>query len=183
MARGLDDEARWLLLPEPAFMHPDFEIEIPGTTRTVLTPVLVKGDKATTLEKETYEQLGLNLDSIRRVARRSASSLLATLEPKVARDEQGVVAFAVLESESPGVAGTVLAPDFIDKFRDLLGPDLLVAIPNRFRVYVYPALASRFENTADLVLRDYELSAYPVSREVFRITPDGLEAVGAFQDR
>lgn len=158
-------------------------LPIPGTTQTILTPVLIKDRDATPLTKETFERLGLDLDSIRRVSRQSASAALADLAPRIIRDEKGVAVFAILESDKPVVAATVLAPDFLDKFEDTLGPDLLVAIPNRHRIYVYPALASRFQNTADFVLSDYKVSAYPVSKEVFRVTRDGLEAIGTFDDR
>lgn len=158
-------------------------LPIEGTTETILTPVLIKGEDASYLTRETFDRLGLNMESIRRVARRSASEALATLEPRIMRDEKGVAQFAILESEKPIVAATVLAPDFIAKFSEILGPDLLVAIPNRYRVYVYPALASQFEKTADFVLSDNEVSAYPVSTEVFRITPDGIKAIGTFQPK
>jgi hypothetical protein len=164
-------------------MRPAFQFPIEGTRQTVLTPALIKGDQATVLTRDTFERLGLNLDSIRRVSRASASAALAELEPQFVRDEKGVVAFAILQSLRPIAAAAVLAPDFTDKFKDTLGPDLLVAIPNRYRVYVYPALASRFERTADHVLADYKVSAYPVSKEVFRVTPEGLQAVGTFDDR
>lgn len=161
-------------------MRPDFPIPIAGTKRTVLTPALVRGEEATLLQKSEAERLKLDLASIRRVARASASAVLATLTPRYVRDQKGVALFAVLASDSPATASAVLAPDFGEKFAETLGPDLLVAIPTRYRVYVYPALASRFQETAGLVLRDYEVSGYPVSKEVFRVTPQGLQAVGMF---
>lgn len=176
-------ETRWFLLPEPAYMRPPFEISIEGTTQTVLTPALIKGDQATILTRETFDRLGLNLESIQRVSRASASAALAELEPQYVRDQKGVAVFAILQSSRPIAAAAVLAPDFVEKFRDTLGPDLLVAIPNRYRVYVYPALASRFERTADHVLADYKVSAYPVSKEVFRVTSGGIQAIGTFEDR
>lgn len=180
---GYAQETRWFLLPQPKFMRPDFMLPIPGTKDTILTPVLIKDHDVTPLTEETQKRLGLNLDSIRRVSRASASAALADLVPQIIRDKKGVAVFAILQSDKPVVAPTVLAPDFIDKFEDLFGPDLLVAIPNRYRIYVYPALASRFQDTADFVLSDYQVSAYPVSKEVFRVTRDGIEAIGTFEAR
>jgi uncharacterized protein YtpQ (UPF0354 family) len=164
-------------------MRPDFTIPIAGTKETVLTPALVKGEDATILKKAEAARLKLDLDSIRRIAATSASAVLATLKPEYVRDKKGVAQFAVLASDSPATASAVLAPDFADKFAETLGPDLLVAIPTRYRIYVYPALASRFQETASLVLQDYEISGYPVSKEVFRVTPKGLQAVGTFAPR
>lgn len=163
-------------------MRPDFPIPIAGTKATVLTPAIVSGEDAAVLKKADFERLNLDMDSIRRIARGSASAVLATLKPEYVRDKKGVALFAVLASDSPATASAVLAPDFADKFAGTLGPDLLVAIPNRYRIYVYPALASHFQETAQLVINDYEISGYPVSKEVFRVTPQGLRAVGTFDD-
>jgi len=170
----------WHLLVEPAFMRPDYAFPIPGTKSTIVTPATIKDDEATYLTKAEVARLKLDLDSIRRVAAASASAVLAKLTPEFVRDDRGVILYARLTSDSPATASAVLAPDFAAKFASTLGPDLLVAIPNRYRVYVYPALASKFEDTAPLILRDYELSPYPVSKEVFRVTPRGLRAEGGF---
>jgi hypothetical protein len=174
-------EAVWHLVFQPTFMRPDFMIPIAGTKETILTPALIRGEDATVLKKKDADRLKLDMDSIRRIARASASAELAKLKPEYVRDKHGVAIFALLASDSPATASAVLAPDFAEKFADTLGPDLLVAIPNRYRIYVYPALASRFQETASLVLRDYEISGYPVSKEVFRLTPQGLVAIGAFE--
>lgn len=169
------------MLIEPAFMRPDYAFAIEGTKATVLTPARIRGGEASYLTKDEFAGMKIDLDSIRRTARAAATAVLAELKPEFVRDAKGVVLFARITSDSPATASAVLAPDFAAKFADTLGPDLLVAIPNRYRIYVYPALASRFQDTAELVLRDYELSPYPVSKEVFRITPQGLRAVGTFE--
>ncbi len=175
--------AAWHLMPEPAFMQPDFEFPVPGTKQIIVTPVLISGDDVTYLKRETLEEQGIDLASINALARQAASADLARLDPKFVRDENGILQFAVIDSDLPIVAPTVLAPDFIDTFRETLGPDLLVAIPNRYRIYVFPALASRFAAAADSVLTDYGLTPYPISKEVFRVTPDGLEAIGTFEEK
>jgi hypothetical protein len=174
-------ETRWALLPEPAFLRPDYAFPIAGTKATILTPALVKGDEVRELKKADAARLNLDMDSIRRVAAANASAELAKLTPDYVRDRHGVIQFAVLSADSPAVAGVVLAPDFLDRFADVFGPDILVAIPNRHRIYVYPALASKFQSTSELVLRDYETSGEAVSKEVFRVTKDGLRAVGSFE--
>ncbi len=140
----------------------------------------MKGDDARELKKADAERLKLDIDSARRVAAANASAMLATLKPDYVRDEHGVIQFAVLSSDSPATASAVLAPDFLDKFADIFGPDILVAIPNHNRIYVYPALASKFRDTAEFVILDYETSGSPVSKEVFRVMKDGLRAVGGF---
>jgi hypothetical protein len=180
-ATAAAQEATWHLVFQPAFMRPDFAIPIAGTKETVLTPAIVRGDDVTVLKKAEAERLKLNMESIRRLATASARAELAKLTPEIVRDKRGVALFAVLASDSPTTGGAVLAPEFVEKFADVFGPDLLVAIPNRHRIYVYSALTTDFQSTASLVLRDYETSGSPVSKEVFRVTKDGLRAVGSFE--
>lgn len=175
------EAGRWHLMVEPSFMRSEFSNPIPGSAKTIIAPAIVRGDFVTFLDGDTRENLGLKIDSIERVARKNASDELAKLTPRMLRDAQGVIQAAVIDSDRPIVAATVLAPDFIQKFEAVLGPNLLVAIPNRYRVYVYPELASKFEATADAVLNDFRLTPYPVSMEIFRISPSGLEAIGTFE--
>ena len=64
---------------------------------------------------------------------------------------------------------------------NIFGPSLLVALPNRFTVYVFPELASEYKDYAPMVIRAYEESAYPVSLEVFEISQSGIRAIGTFE--
>lgn len=98
------------------------------------------------------------------------------------RDSKKVVEYAAMTSQSPLTATMILAPDFpLKKFQDIFGPKLLVAVPNRFTVYVFPALASEYRGYSPLVLRAYQDSPFPVSLEVFEISPQGLRAIGTFE--
>jgi len=166
---------------EPSFMRSDFSTPIRGSSKTIIAPAVVRGDFVTFLDEETRAALGLKIESILRVAQKNASEELEKLTPRMLRDENGVIQAMVIDSDRPIVAATVLSPEFIGKFEPVLGPDLLVAIPNRYRVYVYPALASKFQATAKAVLNDYRLTPYPVSMEVFRVLPGSLEAIGTFE--
>ncbi len=172
---------RYHLIPEAAFMRPPVQIPIPGTEKTLVTPVFIDGDRVTYVPTAEYEDNPSGIDDL---ARQNASEDLATLEPRFVRDNNDIIQFAVMDSDQPFVASTVLAPDFIEKFQTTLGPDLLVAIPNRYRIYVFPALASRFADIADAVLADYDFTAYPISKEVFRVRPDHtLQAIGTYDER
>ncbi len=172
---------RYHLVPEPAYMRPPVQLPIAGTTRTLFTPTLIDGDTVTYVLPAEYNANPTGIDDL---ARQNASEDLATLAPRFIRDDNDIIQFAVVDSDQPFVASTVLAPDFIERFETTLGPDLLVAIPNRYRIYVFPALASRFADIADAVLSDYTLTPYPVSKEVFRIRPDHtLEAIGTYDER
>lgn len=178
---GDADRGQLLILPEPAHMRPAFAEAIPGSDKTVFAPAIVRGDYVQFLNSDLMDRLKLRPESVRRVALRNASAELAALEPRYLRDPRGVVQAAIIDSDRPVAAATVFAPDFIERFEPVFGPDILVAIPNRYRIYIYPALASRFEDTADAVLFDFGLTPYAISTEVFRVRPEGLEAVGRFE--
>jgi hypothetical protein len=92
-----------------------------------------------------------------------------------------VVQYAAINSDDPLTATMVLSPDFLKKFKDIFGPTILVAIPSRFTVYVFPALASEYQSYAPVVIQDYQQSTYPVSLEVFEISDAGMRVIGAFE--
>ncbi len=163
-------------------MRPAFAEPVPGSKTTVIAPGLLRDGAVAYLNKDDAARLKLDLTAARRLALANAAADLATLQPEYVRDRNGVILFARLDSPRPTAAGMVLTPEFAALFKDTLGPDLLVAIPNRYRVYVYPALDQGYADTAELVQRDYQLSGERVSRELFRLTPQGLRAVGAFAE-
>jgi hypothetical protein len=76
----------------------------------------------------------------------------------------------------------VLDPGFLKKFKDIFGTTILVAIPDRFTVFVFPSLASEYKDYSPLVIHAYHDSAYPVSLEVFEISASGIRAIGIFED-
>ncbi len=78
-------------------------------------------------------------------------------------------------------ASAVLAPKFAEMFEDTLGTDILVAIPNRNRIYVFPKLSDGWKGMADMVIADYESSPNPVSREVYAVKSGKLIAIGSYQ--
>ncbi|HVJ58063.1 MAG TPA: hypothetical protein VM574_09515, partial [Terrimicrobiaceae bacterium] len=88
---------------------------------------------------------------------------------------------AVLESTSPLTASTVLAPEFASLFRETLGPDILIAIPNRFRIFVFPNGTPAFQRLSDIVIAEYDSSSYPVSKELFTLRKAKLTAVGLYR--
>jgi hypothetical protein len=164
-------------------MRPAVSVPIRGSEKTLLgLAVVAKGGDVRFLSAGEAPLEDAAPEKLLQALRPAASSILAAIKPIFIRDEKGVISFVVLNSEDPPAAAAVLAPDFIERFRDSLGPDLLVAIPNRHRVYVFPKLASRFQHAADLIIRDYETSAWPVSKEVFEIHDGVLRAIGIFQE-
>lgn len=113
----------------------------------------------------------------------AAAKHLESLKPKFVRDSQKVIEYAIMESDHPLTATTILAPKFRAKFTETLGEELLIAIPNRTTILVFPKLASKMPEFYDLLADLHQDAVYPASGEVFELSRDGIRVVGAFRDR
>lgn len=111
----------------------------------------------------------------------NAAADLAVLHPRYARDRRKVIQYAELSSTQPIVASAVLAPKFLRLFKDTLGDAVLVVVPNRYTAYVFPQLASHYQDYYPMVFEAYHETAYPISVELFEFSPEGIRAVGVFE--
>jgi len=180
VARSPADET-WHLLIEPTFMHYESSWPIVGAERTVLVPARFVNGEILPLRRNEVLTLGVTRDEILASASKAASEVLAGLKPRFIRDENNVIQCAVLESESPLTASAVLAPEFSTLFSDTLGPDILVAIPNRFRIFVFPKVTPAYQRFSEIVIAEYDSSPYPVSKELFSVREGKLIAIGSYR--
>jgi hypothetical protein len=180
VARSAADET-WHLLIEPTFMHYDASWPIDAAERTVLVPARYLNGEVLPLKSDDILASGATRDKILASAAKAASEVLATLTPRFIRDENNVIQCTVLESASPLTASAVLAPEFASLFRETLGPDVLIAIPNRFRIFVFPRGTPAFQRFSEIVIAEYDSSSYPVSKELFTLRKGKLTAVGSYR--
>lgn len=172
--------SRWHFLIEPSFMRPEVSFPISGAQRTVLVPsYLDDQNQPVYFNKQQFEALGVKFDAFLKQSLSNATDKKVTAE--FARNGRQVIKYATLHSENPLTATMVLSPDFLKMFSDVFGDKFLVALPNRFTVYVFPKLASDYKNYAEMVRSDYKDSAYPVSLEVFEVSARGLKAIGTYE--
>ena len=172
----------WHLLIEPVFMKPEVGFPIPGAERTVLVPAYMDAlNEPVYLTKKQFEALGVDLAGFQKQSLANASE--KKVKADFVRDEKKVVKYAILQSDSPLTATMVLSPDFLKTFADIFGDKPLVAIPNRFTVYIFPKLAGDYKNYSEMVTGDYRSSAYPVSLEVFEVSTEGLKAIGTYETK
>ncbi|GAB4178643.1 MAG: hypothetical protein Fur0032_19160 [Terrimicrobiaceae bacterium] len=166
----------WHLLPEPKFMAPEIAWPVSGSRSTILLPV--RGSEPSPLTLKGTADPNLSVSEIWKEAARSATRLLDTLPVEYVRNSRKVILYAVITSPDPLTASSVLAPDFAERFLETIGPDVLVAIPNRFTVYVFPRSATPVEELSERIFVDYRSTNYPVSREIFEPRGGRLRAVG-----
>lgn len=169
------------MLIEPQYMRPEITRKIPGSDRTIIAPAIYENGELKYLTRADRVRYNISLTRLEEVARKKAAEELAKLKPVYVKDDEGVIHYAILDSESPFVASTVLCPEFGELFADTLGPDLLVAIPCRFRVYVFPTLPGAYEAMTDYVLGDFHASTYPVSPELFEWKNGSVKAIGLYE--
>jgi hypothetical protein len=173
--------ADWYLLPEPKFMAHDIVWPIAGSTQTVLLPVRIPGSEPEALTLTQTKNPALSRSQILNDAQKNASSFFATLTPTLVRDDRGVIRYAVLESTDPRLATCVLAPEFTEQFLETIGPDALIAIPNRNRIYIFPRSDVPGAELSERIFIDYRSSNHPISREVFETKEGTLRAVGTLK--
>lgn len=173
-----ENPAGWYLLPEPSFMDHEIVWPIPKSERAVILPVRAGNPEPEPLTLKQIADTSLTRESLVAEARHNAATLLDQIGHELVRDSRGVIRYAVIASENPLTASVVHAPNFTDRFLETIGPDALILIPNRFRVYVFPRSAIPGRELSDINFTDYHATNYPVSREVFEIQNGSLRAVG-----
>jgi len=174
-------EEPWRLLVEPSFMHYEAAWPIVGAERTVLVPAKYIDGEIVPLKRDVVLSDGVTRKEILAQASTAAAEELSKLKPEYVRDGNKVIQYAILQSDSPLTASTVLAPDFAKLFTETLGPDILIAIPNRNRIFVFPRLSSTYQAMTDIVIAEYLSSSTPVSRELFILRKGELSAIGRYQ--
>lgn len=166
---------------EPSFMDYKVRRKIEGSDRTVLALVRVTDGEIFGAEGGHDRIMDLAMKTIDPDAERTAAGVFAAIAPRFVRDKNGVIEYAALESKNPLTASCVLAPGFAEKFADTLGPDLLVALPNRYQLLVFSRQDQAFQKIGEYIISGYLGSNYPVSREIFSLQNGKLRSLGVLQ--
>lgn len=157
-------------------------LPLTGAQRTEIALGRLTEDGLERFSKRVVELLGISRERAFAIGRENAATDLATLTPRYQRDPNKVILYAELTSPRPVVASAVLAPKFLAMFKDTLGDEVLVVVPSRYTAYVFPKLASRYQEYYPLVFEAYRATAWPVSVEVFEFSAAGIRAVGVFTE-
>lgn len=174
-------EDEWHLLIEPKFMHYDAGWPIVGSETAVLVPARYINGEVLPLRREEIAKMEVTRKKILESAPVTAAKVLEGLKPRYVRDANKVIQYAIIESDSPLTASAVLAPKFADLFEETLGADILVAIPNRNRIFVFPKLSEVWKGLSDVIVAEYQSSTTPVSREVYAVKDGKLIAIGSYR--
>jgi hypothetical protein len=162
------------------FTLPQVSQPIAGSQETVAAAAWKDRGEMRLLSQNQFAALGLDWAALNAKNAASAAAELAQIKPELIRDARGVLECAIVHSEGD-LTGLTLAPDFLKRFAPLFGSKLLVAIPDRHTLFIFPKLASRYPDYAERVLTVYRKSPQPVSREVYEASAAGLRAIGVYE--
>ena len=164
-------------------MKPPVTFDIPKSQRAVLVPAKVGADGAPVyLSAKEFKSLDVDWKTFLAAAQANATAELKKLTPDYTRNRKKVIEYATLTSDSELTASAVLSPEFLKIFADTLGDKVIVVIPNRYTVYVFPVLASTYKDYMPMVSEAYRATARPVSMEVYELSDKGLVTIGVYEE-
>lgn len=155
--------------------------KIDGSERTILALVRLKDGEIYGASGGHDRIMEMAMREIGQQARQTAEQVFASIQPRFVRDKNGVIQYAALESSNPLTASCVLAPGFAERFANTLGPDILVALPNRHQLLVFSRQDQAFQRMGEYIISGYLGSNYPVSREIFSLWKGKLHSLGVLQ--
>ena len=182
MPAGTGVASDWFFLPEPRFMEHEISFPLSGAKNTVLAPARLSEGGVEFPTVAAWTAAGLSEETVQNVTARFASEWLRHVKVEWVRNSKNVVQYAALRSDKFPVCVTVFAPEFRKQFEDVFGPKLMLVIPNRQTVFVFPGLGVDFTEYAPMILEAWRSPAAKVSTEVFALSDRGLKAVGRIEE-
>ncbi len=172
----------WFFLPSPRFMQHEVSFPFSGAKNTVLAPARLGETGVEFPTVGAWAAAGLNEEGVRKVTAHVASEWLRHVKVEWVRNSKNVVEYAVLRSEKFPVCVTVFAPEFWKQFDGVFGPKVMLVIPNRQTVLIFPAQAADISEYAPMILEAWRSPAAKVSLEVFELSERGLKAAGRIEE-
>ncbi len=168
---GAQEPGALFVLIEPKFMKAPVSAPIAGAEKTEMVAAIMAESGVGYLSRAQFDALKMDWAAFAEKTRASAETELKSVTTDYVRDRKKVILYAKLRSPHSLISSALLAQKFLDLFKDTLGEKVLVVIPNRSTAYVFPALASNYQDYAPMIFEAYRATAFPVSTEVFGILP------------
>jgi len=166
------------VLLEPRFAAPDIHHEIRGARETVLIPARRTAYGIDSFTEERWGREGLDWPEVLSAGMKRANELEEAMEIDWFRDDRRVIQYARVRSEDPFLSSVIFSPGFLDHFREKLGHQVLVVVPDRSSLFVFPRFGPFLDEFGPALVRRYREAVFKVSLEVFLISEDGPRAVG-----
>jgi hypothetical protein len=141
--------------------------------------MLAAVDTGRTLRFLSQEDLagweGVSEDEVFFYARENLAALSQDMQLQALADNDGKPKAVIIASGDSHDAARLMLPELYNKLADVLGPNLLVGVPNRdFMIVLSADDAELVSNVSAQVKVDAETRAYPISGKLYRLTKDGV---------
>ncbi len=145
----------------------------------VLAYVDEEETRITWLTPSLLDEWDKSKDTVAEAAAQNMVDLLRRTPIEIEAIEQ--FRLGIFATHSPFKASLIFSPNLKEVLSAKLGWPVYAVIPCRDFTYVLPEedhdLIARL---GEVVVREFSRSAYPISTEVFRVSDDGIEAIGHF---
>ena len=128
--------------------------------------------------KEEWEKLDAEWNAYVANATRIANGIVEKLKVEWVRSERGVIDYAILQNEDPFFSSIIISKKFHPLFKEKLGENLHVIIPDRETIYVFPAEGGKLNGYGPSIVTRYETSNQSVSTEVILLNSKGYKVIG-----
>lgn len=173
------DRLYWSLEPGDYLDRPDYTVAVSGCVDRVLVHL---SDDGRLVSWVTPTMLGsLSLSEADAGARAFTNLARALTDASVECQDVDGVQLGFIGTELPFKASLILAPNLREVVEPVLGWPLMAVVPDRNFLYLWAARHTEFvRRVGGVVVREYSQAAYPISTEVYEITDQAVQAVGAF---
>ncbi|MEM9695084.1 MAG: hypothetical protein AAGA56_21255 [Myxococcota bacterium] len=152
--------------------------EVSPMAAQVLTLTNRDHTRLTWVTRQMCDQWGVDPRRAAAVATANQDRLLENIALEVGEAEGEALGMIPLESAFK--ASVIFAPRLRQWVESDLGWPVLAVVPCRDFIYLLPHDSPLVPHLGGVVVREYRGSGYPVSTEVFRISDDGVKALGNY---
>jgi hypothetical protein len=165
---------------EPAVLKSKVAQPLGDSRATVMSPATETATGLKILAPDDWKALGLSWPDYQKKAITAAAKLLSSIEPVIEKDSRDIVQFIKLHHTSHLTSSLILAPELYTKFSPMLGRELLVVVPDRFTLYLFPRRSGAFLKQGPTLATLFVDATYPASSEAFELTETSLKSIGTF---
>jgi hypothetical protein len=120
---------------------------------------------------------GVSEDDVFFFARENLMALSQDLQLQTLADPDGTPKAVIIATGDSYDASRLVLPTLYEKLAEVIGPNLLVGVPNRdFMIILSEGDTELVDNVAAQVKVDAEQRPYPISGKLFKLTKDGVES-------
>ena len=121
---------------------------------------------------------GVSEDDVFFYARENLAALSQDLQMQALADADGTPRAVIIATTDSHDAARLMLPELYTKLAEVLGPNLLVGLPNRdFMIVLTADDADLVSNVGAQVKVDAETRAYPISGKLYKLSKDGVTLV------